>query len=101
MFIRRMLTGLAVAALLVAAGGTGSHARTLAAKKGFVLRVELIYPLTGDLSTYGPSLDKGPVVGAQVLNAALKQAHIHLSIKNVGSGADTTRSATRVEPPTA
>src|SRR5947209_2970625 len=98
MFIRRMLTGLALTALLATAGGVGSKASTLAAKKGFVLRVGLIYPFTGDLSTFGPSLDKGSVLGAKLLNSALKKDHIKgVSIKIVGSEDDQTQAAAGVE----
>lgn len=98
MVIRRMFTGLMAAVLLLAAGAASSKAMTLAAKKGFVLKVGLIYPFTGDLSTFGPSLDKGSVLGAKLLNAALKKDHIsNVSIKIVGSEDDQTAAAAGVE----
>lgn len=98
MFMRTILSALIVAGMLLAAGGAGSSASGAAAHKGFVLRVGLIFPFTGDLSTYGPSLDKGSVLGVKLLNNALKQAHINnVSIKIVGSEDDQTQPAAGVE----
>jgi branched-chain amino acid transport system substrate-binding protein len=98
MFVRRMSTLVCVAALLVTAGGAATKASTLSAHKGFVLRVGLIYPFTGDLSTFGPSLDKGSILGAKLLNTALKKDHINnVSFKIVGSEDDQTQAAAGVE----
>jgi branched-chain amino acid transport system substrate-binding protein len=93
-----MLAAFLAATLVVAVGTAGTRADVAKAKKGFVLRVGLIFPFTGDLSTYGPSLDKGSVLGAKLLTAALKKDHINnVSIKIVGSEDDQTQAAAGVE----
>jgi branched-chain amino acid transport system substrate-binding protein len=60
--------------------------------------VGLVLPFTGDLSTFGPSLDKSALLAAKVINAALKKDHITwASIKIVGSEDDQTTPAAGVE----
>ena len=86
----------AVAIIALSAGATSASGPS--AHRTFVLRVGLVLPFTGDLSTFGPSLDKSALLAVKVINSALKKDHINwASIRVVGSEDDQTMSAPGVE----
>lgn len=86
----------AIAIIALSAGGT--RASSSRANRNFVLRVGLVFPFTGDLSTFGPSLDKSALLAVKLINSALKQDHITwASIHVVGSEDDQTTPAAGVE----
>jgi branched-chain amino acid transport system substrate-binding protein len=98
MKVNKAIAAITAAAIILVASGTGTSASKAKASTGFVLRVGLILPFTGALSTFGPSLDKAAVLGATELNAALKKDHVSgISIKIVGSEDDQGSAVQGVE----
>lgn len=98
MSVRRLIPALVIVCVIVSMSVGGTSARTEHAQKGFTLRVGLVFPFTGDLSTYGPSLDKAAVLAVKVINKALKKDHITNSkIQIVGSEDDQTQATAGVE----
>lgn len=77
------------------AGGGGSTAPS------FTLNVGDVLPFTGDLSTYGPSLDKGARLGADMINEALQAGGAPgAKVAIVGSEDDQTSTSAGVEAAT-
>jgi len=95
--LRRLIT-VAMAITVVGAIDIASARAHPASYKGFTLRVGLVFPFTGDLSTYGPSLDRAAVLAVKVINSALKTDHIaDAKIQIVGSEDDQTSATAGVE----
>ncbi|MBV9278681.1 MAG: ABC transporter substrate-binding protein, partial [Chloroflexi bacterium] len=99
----RRTVAVVTAVAIMAMSGPGTRAsdtrmRVPGAPRPFTLRVGLVFPFTGDLSTYGPSLDKSALLAVKVINSALKKDHISwASIRVVGSEDDQTTPAAGVE----
>lgn len=68
---------------------------------GFTLNVGNVLPFTGDLSNYGPSLDKASQLGADMVNEALAaNGSTNIKIAIVGSEDDQTSASAGVEAAT-
>jgi branched-chain amino acid transport system substrate-binding protein len=97
MNLRRIISVVTIGAVILVMGGASTSANSPKAPH-FTLRVGLIFPFTGDLSTFGPSLDKAAILGATQLNKALKKDGLSgVSIKIVGSEDDQTQAVAGVE----
>lgn len=85
----------AVAGVLatVLTAGTAAHAAT----KPIDLKIGIVLPFTGDLSTYGPSLAKAAQMGVTMTNEAMKAAKVPGKCTVVGSEDDQTNAAAGVE----
>lgn len=96
--LRSSVAAVAAVAVAVAgcsSGGTGSGG------KGFTLRVGVVLPFTGDLSTYGPSLNAATKLAVDRINAALKKDGItDAKIQLVGAEDDQTSTSAGVEAAT-
>jgi branched-chain amino acid transport system substrate-binding protein len=88
----------AIGLLLALVGCGGSSSSTSGAS--FTLKVGMVLPFTGDLANYGPSLDKSARMAVDMVNKALKQDNINVTIKVVGSEDDQTQAAAGVEAAT-
>ncbi|MDQ6772344.1 MAG: ABC transporter substrate-binding protein, partial [Candidatus Dormibacteraeota bacterium] len=88
----------AVSALALAACGGAAGTSSTAAK--FTLKVGIVLPFTGDLATYGPSLDKSARMAVTMVNGALKKDGIDVNVQVVGSEDDQTTPAAGVEAAT-
>ena len=76
---------LSVAAVLAAAACSSSGASDGGAGGAVDLKVGVVLPFTGDLSPYGPSLDKSAQFGIDMVNEALKKDGLTDKITYVGS----------------
>jgi len=92
----------ASAAVVAVAACTNSNAGGgTSADGGFTLKIGDVLPFTGDLSPYGPSLDKGSAMGIDMVNAALKADGLSSTkIELVGSEDDQTSTSAGVEAAT-
>lgn len=87
----------ALVATLAAACGSSSGGPSGAS---FTLNVGMVLPFTGDLATFGPSLDKSARMAVDTVNQALKKDGINVTVKAVGSEDDQTQPAAGVEAAT-
>lgn len=88
-------TALALAVAGCSSGGAGSSGQ------GFTLRVGVVLPFTGDLSTYGPSLNAATKLAVDRVNAALKKDGItDAKVQLVGAEDDQTSTSAGVEAAT-
>src|SRR5690348_7781587 len=98
MLFRRLIAAALAVSVIGAIDIASAGAHPAPAYKGFTLRVGLVFPFTGDLSTYGPSLDKAAVLATKVIDKALKADHItNVKIQVVGSEDDQTSATAGVE----
>lgn len=101
---RTLTAALAASSLLVlaACGGGGSGgAESSSGTKTATLRIGNVLPFTGDLSTFGASLDKAGQMGAAMVNEALTADKVtDVKLEVVGSEDDQTQSAAGVEAAT-
>jgi branched-chain amino acid transport system substrate-binding protein len=103
MLIRKATTAFTVVAVVAAISVGGTSARSFTARgdhaqKGFTLKIGMVLPFTGSLSTYGPSLNKAALLGVNLVNAALKKDHVtNIKIQVVGSEDDQTSASAGVE----
>jgi ABC-type branched-subunit amino acid transport system substrate-binding protein len=91
---RLAAAGLALLLLAACGGGAGGGSA------GFTLNIGMVLPFTGDLATYGPSLDRSARMAIGLVNQALKQDGIGVTVKAVGSEDDQTMPAAGVEAAT-
>jgi ABC-type branched-subunit amino acid transport system substrate-binding protein len=92
---------LAAATLLTLSGCSSGGTSGGSDGSSFTVHIGNVLPFTGDLSTYGGSLDKAGRMGADLVNEALakdKKSSIKISV--VGSEDDQTASAAGVEAAT-
>ena len=84
---------------LAACGSSGSSSSS--STKTTTVRVGNVLPFTGDLSTYGPALDKAGAMGVAFVDEALTKDSIKdITLTKVGSEDDQTASAAGVEAAT-
>lgn len=96
-----LITAVAATAVLALAACGSSGGSSSSGDGGFTLKVGDVLPFTGDLSPYGPSLDKGAVMGVDMVNAALKEAGLtSTKVEMVGSEDDQTSASAGVEAAT-
>lgn len=101
----RMMAAALVAAAVTACGsstttsGSPSGSSSSGSKQAFELKFGNIMPLTGDLSSFGASLDAAARLGAQAVNAALAQDHLNskFSVKIVDTEDDQSAVPPAVE----
>jgi branched-chain amino acid transport system substrate-binding protein len=93
------ILGIVLCVLVAAAAACGSSGGGSPAAS-FTLDVGTVLPFTGDLATYGPSLDKSARMAVDMVNQALKKDGINVTIKAVGSEDDQTQPAAGVEAAT-
>ncbi len=101
---RTLTAALAASSLLVLAacgGGDTDEAESSAGTATATLRIGNVLPFTGDLSTFGASLDKAGQMGAAMVNEAVTKDKItDVKLEVVGSEDDQTQSAAGVEAAT-
>lgn len=101
--LRARTAPLALAAVgvlaLAACGSSGSGSSSSGGTT--TVRIGNVLPFTGDLSTYGPALDKASGMGIALVDEALKKDGItDLTLAAAGSEDDQTQSAAGVEAAT-
>ncbi|MGI8562520.1 MAG: ABC transporter substrate-binding protein [Candidatus Dormibacter sp.] len=82
---------------MTACGGASSSS---SGNANFTLKVGMVLPFTGDLATYGPSLDKSARMAVKMVNDALKKDGINVTVQVAGSEDDQTTPAAGVEAAT-